>query len=224
MFRILPLALVALFSGCVASPTQPVQGRGTLWGYVRLTPPEGVNPAKNSGAAYADLRLRDVTLVDYERPDFAVVYLDQVREPSGTARLMIRPSRFGLRLDPEMAAVGLFGSIEVVNSSEESALVSCPSANLLQELEPGSKIVIPAARPGLQEIFVLDSSGTQASVFVSSGPYTVISEQGRFELSDIPPGTSTLRVWHPRFPPLARQVEISPDVIQRMDLEMRIDT
>lgn len=223
MIRTLLLAFLALSTGCAASPPHPVQGKGTIWGEVRLVPPEGVDPDRKTEGGYAGLRLRDVAFVDYDRPEFAVVYLDQIPNPSGMARLTIRRSRFGLRLDPERVAVGLGGSIVIVNETDERAVVSCPSANIVQQLEPRSELPIPALNPGLQKVFVLDSQGTEASIFVSTGPYTVISERGRFELPDISPGASTLHVWHPRFPSQTRRITIAPDAIQRIDVEMRID-
>jgi hypothetical protein len=42
---------------------------------------------------------------------------------------------------------------------------------------------------------------------------------GAFELGDVPPGTYTLKIWHPDFAQLERKIEVPADG----DLELQLD-
>ena len=74
-----------------------------------LVPPDGVDPVSGGGGSYGDRRMRDVVAVDYERPGFTVVYLEDEPSPGGRVEFTIRASEFGLRLEPEVDVVGVGG-------------------------------------------------------------------------------------------------------------------
>jgi hypothetical protein len=218
------LLLLALGPGCAASspgPAAGMGGTGTVRGHVRLVPPEGV-PRRAPGGSYGDRRLRDVSFVDYEKPGFAVVYLDGAPAPQGQVRLTIRSSRFGVRLEPQHAVIGVGGRIVIANASPDGHVISCPAAQILRRIGAGEEAEIPAPAPGAQPVFLVDVPGPQAVVFVAPGPYAAVSARGRFELRGVPPGPGTLRAWHPRFPPAARDIDVTSDRILQADLEMRI--
>jgi hypothetical protein len=219
--RIIVGVFLAL-SGCAARPQLPAPGTGTILGQVRLVAPKGVKTGPTVNGGYADRRLRDVTFVDYQKPGFAVVYLDGAPSQKGEVRLSIRTSRFGTRLEPKHAAVGVGGRFVIVNESPDEHVVSCPSARILRRIGAGEEIDIAATRPGVQSAFLVDVPETGTQIFVAPGPYTAVSERGRFELRDVSPGPGTVRVWHPRFPPAARDVDVTPGRILRIDMEMRV--
>jgi hypothetical protein len=194
-----------------------------VWGHVRLLPPEGATGGGSSGA-YSDRRFRDVTLVDYKRPGFAVVYLDAdgAPDPNARVRLTIRSSRFGVRLVPSNAVVGVGGRILIENAGADDHVISCPDAGVLRRIPAGGEIEIAATRSGVLSAYLVDVPEPPAVVFVAPGPYAAVSERGRFELRGVPPGHGTVRVWHPRFPPAARQIDVAPDGILQVDVEMRV--
>jgi hypothetical protein len=209
-------------SGCAARPPLPAPGTGTILGQVRLVSPKGAKTGPATAGGYADRRLRDVTFVDYRKPGFAVVYLDGGFPQKGEVRLSIRSGRFGARLEPKHAAVGVGSHLVIANESSDEHVISCPAARIVRRLGAGEEIEIPATRPGVQSAFLVDVPDTGTQIFVAPGPYTAISERGRFELRDVSPGSRTIRVWHPRFPPAARDVEVAPGRTMRVDMEMRI--
>jgi hypothetical protein len=216
------ISLFLALSACAPRPQLPAPGTGTILGEVRLVAPKGVKSGPAAKGGYADRRLRDVTFVDYQRPGFAVVYLDGAPSQKGQARLSIRSSRFGARLEPKHAAVGVGGHLVIVNESPEAHVVSCPSAGILRRIGAGEELEIATTRPGAQSAFLVDVPDAGTQIFVAPGPYTAISKRGRFELRDVSPGPGTIRVWHPRFPPAARDVEVAPGRILRVDMEMRV--
>jgi hypothetical protein len=220
------VVLFAALAFACASAAPPAPGKGRAWGFLRLVPREGVTPGAGGAGAYGDRRLREVEFVDYARPGFAVVYLEEGPSPGGTALLEIRASKLQVGLDPRHAAVGRGGTLVVRNATAASHVLSCPAAHVLRRIEPGAAAEIPLPQAGEQPVFLLDaagSPGSAATVFVSPGPFAVTSERGRFELADLDPGRVQLHAWHPRFPPSSRWLTVAPDATTRIDLELGVD-
>lgn len=212
---------VLFFIGCVTPPPPPQPGTGTLWGYVQLVPRKGVKPAKNGGS-YGDHRFRDTEFVDYSQPGFAVVYLHDGTSPGGTARINIKSNRFGTKFDVEHTVVGKGGKVVLINTDSEEHVISCPQAEILSQLVPGDKLEIPANSLGVLNIFLLNVPEAKVTVFVSPGPYAVASTSGRWELRNLKPGGVTLYTHHPRFPSTRKDVQILPDKLQKIDIEIGV--
>ncbi len=218
---------VLLAAGVLACATQttapPGPATGTVQGHLRLVPREGVTPVKPGASPYADRRMSDVSFVDYSKPGFAVVYLDAGPSPAGTAELAIRSTGVRTRLDPPHVAVGAGGRLIVRNGSGAAHILSAPGIGLLQRLEPGQQVKIAAAQAGEQKLFLLDVPRSGSTVFISPGPFAVVSDDGRFELSGLAPGSHQLLAWHPRFPPARASLQIAEGSVVRLDLEMGVD-
>ncbi len=218
--RFLQLA-VSLALACASAPLAPAPGRAALAGTLRLVPHSGVKLPSPAGGGYADPRLRDARLLDYSRPGFAVVYLESGASPAGTARVAVRSSAFGARLDPEHAALGAGGLLTLANESSAAQVVSVPSVGLVRRLEPGESLAQPVAA-GAHEVFLLGTE-SQASVFAAPGPFARVAQSGRWSLRDLEPGVARVRTWHPRFPAVAREIELVAGVTAELALEVGVD-
>ena len=217
---LLPLLLqAALISGCAVA-TAP--GTAGVVGRVRLVPNEGVTPVQKGSAVYADRRLRDVEPVDYDRPGFAVVYVEGATAPRGTVEVAVAGSRRGPRFEPREAAVGLGGKVRVRNGDAVAHPLSVPGAGLVRALGPGEAIEVPAAAAGPLEVFLLDAPEAAATVFVAPGPFAVAAPSGRFELLGVPPCRGVLRAWHARFPSRPSEVDLRADQVVERDVELGV--
>ncbi len=216
------LALLALVLACATQPEQPAPGRSTLHGSLRLVPHEGVEPSAPGGSPYADRSLRDVQFVDYTHPGFAVVYLDGREAPGGTADLTIRASKLRTRLEPSELAVGAGGTLRVRNETQSAHVLSFPAASRVQTLAPGEACEIPLASAGPQSLFLLDVPGSEADVFAAPGPYAVVANDGRWRIRDAAPGRVRVIAWHARFPPTFRWLDLAPDGVAQLDLEVGV--
>jgi hypothetical protein len=219
MDRVWLVALLAL--ACTTLPDPPAPGTSQVFGDLRLLPHEGVTIG-GGGSSYGDRRLGDVRLVDYSQPGFAVVYVSGAEPPAGLLELSIRESRVGPRIDPPEGAVGASGRIAVTNRTSADHLVSYPAASRVERLPAGERLELAVARPGEQSIFLLSAPEVAATVFAAPGPFTPVSTSGRFALTDLAPGETELRVWHPRFPPAMRRVDLRPDAQLRIDFELGV--
>jgi hypothetical protein len=213
----------AVLACATRAPAPPSPGTGTVHGQLRLVPREGVTPVKPGASPYADRRMSDVAFVDYSKPGFAVVYLDEGASPGGSAELVIRTTGVRTRLDPPHAAVGAGGRVVVRNGSSAAHVLSAPGIGLLRRLEPGQQAEIEVAEAGEQSLFLLDVPRSGSTVFISPGPFAVVGSDGRFELSGLAPGDHQLLAWHPRFPPARAPLQIAEGSVVRLDLEMGVD-
>ena len=215
-------AAVLLCLACASAPPAPPPGRGTLFGDLKLIPRDGVHMPASSDAAYGDRRMRDIELVDYKRPGFAVVWLEGSAPPAEGARVSIRANEFETRLEPAWAALATGGSLRILNTTPEAHTVSCPSLGRVQRLAPGDELELRVAETGAHALFLLDRPQVEGGVFAAPGPFAVLSKSGQFELRDLAPGPVRLHAWHPRFPPVARSVDVVADESKRVDLEMGV--
>jgi hypothetical protein len=206
---------------CASTPDAPSPGRSDVFGEVRLVPREGVEPGGAGPRAYGDRRLGEVDFVDYSRPGFAVVYSEGA-PPAGRVELRIESSAVRTRLSPSHAALGSEGTIAVRNDSDADHVVSFPAARLVSRIAPGGTLEIPVPSPGELHLFLLDAPGAEALLFAAPGPFTVASRSGSYALHDLAPGGRALRVWHPRFPPASRWVELPADRAVRVDLALGV--
>jgi hypothetical protein len=185
-----------------------------------MVPREGA-PA-SYGASYGSPRTRHVEFVDYSRPGDVVVYIDGSPATPSIARFEIRATNMGAYFSPAFQALGAGGAIEVSNSSSQPHTLSCPAAGLVQTVGPGETSTIPVPEAGEIALYLLDEARSPALAFASPGPYAVVSQSGRFSLENVAPGLHQLRTWHPRFPESAYRLELAPDTVSRLDLEIGV--
>lgn len=233
MFRSRSLAAItsgaglALALACASTAPLALPGRSALEGRLRLEPRDGVSKT-GGGNAYGDRRLRDARRVDYDRPGFSVVYVDEANpvEPleSGPPpqKLVIREGAVSPRFEPAEMALRFGVALEVVNATNAPHVVSVPDEGAVHALEPGHRVSIELARPGAQHLYLLDVAGAESLVFAAPGPFTVPRSTGEYALGDLTPGDASVRVWHPRFPPTAVTVSLQPDIVTPLDLVLGV--
>lgn len=213
---------VVLLLACASAPQPPAPGTAQAFGDLRLVPREGVTPGHAGGGSYGDRRMRDVEFVDYSRPGFAVVYVEEAEPPAGRVDLVVRASRLGTRLEPALAAVGAAGRVAVSNETEVAHVLSYPAAGAVQKLQPGERVEFSLPEPGEQGLFLLDVPDSGATLFAAPGAFSVVSAVGHYELRGLAPGRRALHVWHPRFPPAVTEVDLPADTSVQVDLEIGV--
>jgi hypothetical protein len=226
------LVLARLWNGRRAFGLRGTRGHSGLRpqqrvGRIAAGAPRGVTPTSGEDS-YGDRRLVGTQFVDYSQPGFAVVYFDIgggkriAQSPPPPAQFFIRDGRVSARLEPNHLAQRAGGSLTVENQSTEVQIISCPARNLVKKLAPGEKTEIRRLRKGEMEVFLLGVPEHGGRIFVAPGPFAVVSSSGRFALQDLPPGRRRIAVWHPRFPPVSRWVELAAGEVTRIDLEVGV--
>lgn len=191
------IAGVVKFSGTIPPPQQYRVTMGANPEYCRAIADTGGNIVAPQARVSASGELADV-----------VVFLQEVEKgkpmPKDGLRVTVDQCRFGPRV-----ATGTIGQLLGV-------LMKDTIVHQIRGWEMVGKSRIPSffssgLNPGAEQTFPLHikrSSILQLScdqhrfmegwVLITANPYaTVTNEQGRFELTDIPPGTHTIGAWHP---------------------------
>jgi hypothetical protein len=220
----LSCACAALLA-CAGAPSLSNTSKSGVYGYLKLVPHEGLSPQATGSpsGAYADRRYSGAELVDYSKPGFAVVYLDGPLSAAPGAPLVVTLEREagGFALAPAHGAVALGSTVTVRNAGDAPRVISIPAAAVLRTLAPGEGLEVSPREADELEIFV-PGAAASSRVFVSPGPFAVVTGSGRYELVDVEPGARRLHAWHPRLPPSARAVELLPGAVVRVDLEMGV--
>lgn len=137
-----------------------------------------------------------------------VVFLQEVEEgkpvPKEGPRVSIDRCRFG-----PFVSTGTVGQLFTVASQDEILhqvrgweMVANKRLPVFMSsaMNPGSEQAIPLAikRSSILQLSCDQHRFMESWVLVTVNPYTTVSdEQGRFRLTDIPPGTHTIGAWHP---------------------------
>ena len=211
-------ALPVAGTGCSSVPEAPIQGKGTLWGSFTLAPPDGYTPPGAGGGSYGDPRLRGVVSVDYEKPGFSVVYLEDRQPPVSRCALTIRETPTGPRIEPSHGAFAAGGTIDIVNHSGAKQIISIPELGELRPLDPGARWERSVEASGELSLHLLGKSPAHAQLFVSPGPFSICAPDGRWTLANQEPGPARLRSWNVRYPPAMRDVEILPGSVLEIPL------
>ena len=74
---------------------------------------------------------------------------------------------------------------------------------------PGLNIKRPLRRPGVMRVECDSHGWMRGWVYVTNDVATVTSEDGRFDITDVPPGTYELVVWHERYEGTAQTVTVT---------------
>jgi hypothetical protein len=149
---------------------------------------------------------------------FSVVYLEGPPRAGERLSLRIRDGR----IEPGFSALGAGGTLEIRNEDRSAHLLAVPFDRVTLRLEPDVRATLDVAEPGARSLFLLDvPGGAEASVFVSPGPYAVVSPHGRYELDGLGAGQQRLFGWSPEEGPVFAWIQVRPDAVQRFDLQVR---
>ena len=103
--------------------------------------------------------------------------------------------------------------VEFTNSDDVQHNVFSPS-------ELSGKFNLGTSGPGARHTVTLDQPGDvlvlcnihmemEAHILVLDGPYfATVTEAGRYQIPNVPPGTYTLKLWQSRWLPLAEKVDV----------------
>ena len=78
-------------------------------------------------------------------------------------------------------------------------------------------------KPGRVDIFCSIHKNMNCVILVLNNPwFASAADDGRYSIRDVPAGRYTLKAWHERLPPLAREIDVDAAGTKRVDLQMGI--
>ncbi|OGR89353.1 MAG: hypothetical protein A2992_08100 [Elusimicrobia bacterium RIFCSPLOWO2_01_FULL_59_12] len=199
------LTLMVPFASVYADyhPIEVTHG-GTIRGLVKFpseTPPRAM--FANQGDARCPRGIpQDHLIVKQETRGIqnALVILD-IERGKPLPLVKVQLDNKGCRFVPRIQWAPRHGSLQLVNSDPAPHNVHAyrEDTTVFSVDLPvgGSPVRRPLVASGLHKINCDYHLWTRAWVYVSEHPYVAVTDaEGRFELTDIPPGTYTLRAWH----------------------------
>jgi len=155
----------------------------------------------------------------------AVVYLAGIQAGKGWAPETATLTNAQCRFEPHVLVVRAGSPITVANSDD-----CAHNVNTFARRNPPANATLPPPAAGgravtrtfavPEEIKVVCDSHQWMSawIVVRDNPYFAISDdEGRFQVTDVPPGRHSVTVWHERFGRFDTEVEVSTGREARLD-------
>jgi plastocyanin len=198
-----------------ADPPAPGSIRGTV--EVRTPPP------RRTADRYARGRSRGPEKV---QPIPAVAYLKgSVPGPAAGSGGPPAMAQQDTTFNPAALVVPVGGTVEFPNRDPFFHNVfSYSSAGRfdLGRYPQGESKSVTFEEPGIIRVYCEVHESMRAAIVVSPNPYhAVVGDDGSFTISDVPPGTWELEVWHPDVDPRALEVRVPDGGVARVDVELR---
>jgi plastocyanin len=174
-----------------------------------------------SVAGKLTLAVEGVRLADLGQ---TVVYLaaDGAPAPASAKRATIRQRN--AYFAPDFLAIAVGQSVDMPNDDAIFHNVfsfSKPNDFDLGLYPAGESRRVTFEHAGVVKIYCSIHETMSGTIFVSPSPWFAVARaSGDYQISGIPPGRHTLRVWNERLPEVTRAIVLDPGQRQRLDIEL----
>jgi plastocyanin len=144
----------------------------------------------------------------------AVVYVDGTHpSPPPVPAPHVVMDQKNLAFIPHVLPVARGTVVEFMNSDDVQHNVFSPSATAgkfdLGTYGPGATRTLTLDQPGDVRVLCNIHMEMEAHILVLDGPhFSVVAQDGSFQIPDVPAGTYTLKIWRMRWLPFTRTVEV----------------
>ena len=203
------------------------QGGGTIRGIVTVDDiPDPVMMAVDTDLAVCGTEVEDrATLVD---PSGGVAYAVIIVKDAAwrTDPLPAEVSNRGCYFEPRVQ-VAKTGSTVTVRSEDESLHTTHAYDDRARTMfniaipVPGMEIQRPLRRPGVVRLECDSHGWMRGWLYVTNDIASVTGLDGRFEISDVPPGSYELEIWHERYGGTSQTVTVTAGGLEEVDFTLR---
>lgn len=156
-----------------------------------------------------------------------VVYLEDIASGKPIKKEEIVLEQIKCEFKPRILAIPVGSKLTIINKDtvthEANGIFNFATIFQLAQPKQGMKDTIELKQPGIVSITCNIHGWMKAFAFVVDNPYYAISDKnGNFKISDIPPGTYKLKLWHEKLKPQNEEISISikPNETEKLTIEL----
>lgn len=218
----------SLFIMVASVATTVCSQAGTITGVVHA---EGKDaPARDGGGGKYDSRkFKFAERINYSELRDFVVYIDHVAAPGAKPPKPVLKtiSQKGATFTPHITPILVGTTIEWPNQDDIFHNVFSISEAKQFDLDlyksPEIKRV-PFDKPGRVDVFCSIHTTMNCVILVLENPWFAMSDaRGAYTITNVPPGTYTLKAWHERLPIASKQVVVPKDGDAKVDFTLGIN-
>ena len=223
---------LCLLSLTIAVSLRPAMA-GSITGTVRAEGKPGTEASAADGK-YSDRKLKHAERINYDDLRDFVVYLEgpvgAKANPPGAPVVVDtrRIAQQGATFEPHVLPILVGTTVEWPNNDDIYHNVFSMSEARQFDLQlykgnpPDKKITFD--KPGRVDVFCSIHANMHCVVLVLENPYFALADsRGRFAITNVPPGTYTLKAWHERLPPQTKTVTVPETGEVKLDLVLGIN-
>jgi plastocyanin len=191
---------------------------GTITGTVHAQGKPGTEAARDGGGKYDSHQFKFVERVNYDEMRDFVVYIDGPVGPKSGAPLKPaevetkRISQKGAVFEPHVLPIMVGTIVDWPNNDDILHNVFSFSEAKPFDLDLYKAPVVKHVtfdKPGRVDVFCSIHTRMSCVVLVLENPYFAkTNARGLYTITNVPPGTYTLKAWHERLPPQSRQATV----------------
>jgi plastocyanin len=209
-----------LIISIVASATLHAAQAGTLTGTVRAEGKRGTEPSGDSDGKYDSRKYKFAERINYAELHDFVVYIDgpvagKTNAPEKVLTVDTRRiSQKGAMFSPHLLPVVVGTTVEWPNNDEIYHNVFSMSEakpfdlDLYKGNPPDKRVTFD--KTGRVDVFCSIHANMHCVVLVLDNPYFAVTDDaGHYSITNVPPGSYTLKAWHERLPTQQQQITVT---------------
>lgn len=152
--------------------------------------------------------------------DYAIVFLDSESDGSklkATERT-VTVDQEQRRFIKHVTPVTLGSQVRFSNQDSFFHHIYCPDSSSMCVPEHSGSVTRRPDRLGKYELFCDIHPLMNAYVYVVPNDFYAMANGGKFKIKNVPPGTYTLRMWHPRLPGSSQTITVKGDSVSTVKL------
>jgi plastocyanin len=206
---------------------------GTITGVVHAQPKEGAEE-NAEGGKYDSRKLKFAERVNYSALKDFVIYIDgpvgerpkPPEKPEKVETSRNKVMQEGAQFSPHVLPIVVGTTVEWPNNDRIYHNVfsfSEPKNFDLGLYKSGESKQVTFDKPGRVDVFCSIHSAMSCIVLVMQNQYFVkADEKGAYSITNVPPGTYKLKVWHERLPPQEKEITVTEKGDVKVDFTMGI--
>jgi len=222
---------LALLACCLLAATA---GAGTITGNVRAKGKEGAD-TEAGGGKYDSRQFKFVERVNYDEMKDFIVYIDGPLSaspvtPAPTAQVVTRRiTQQGATFEPHVLPVVVGTTVEWPNNDTILHNVFSFSETkpfdlgLYKSPYSGKIPSVTFDKPGKVDVFCSIHTRMSCVILVLENPFFASADKkGNYSITNVPPGTYKLKVWHERLPTQSKEITVPDKGEVKVDFVMGI--